>query len=358
MERDRIFRFLLVSVFASLLLLVLLSCSTAGFGMVSPQPDAVLYCQSARQIAHGHPFTLSPLGEVSTGNTTYFYPFLLVPYYLFGGSGSGVFVYGHILNSLLYFGFIASWLAIFKKLIRNDKSRILASVLLVLSGQAFSVAHGQTDTALFMAVSSGLFASLLWGRMGLFGILLILSPWCRPEGTILSFLFLVSLFVLAGALHRHVSRKEWAIAGMACVSAFSVFGLNFLLTGQFQYQSVSLKGFFTGMPFVVACVNTTSECLRMFRSLFLGLSDAGSFRSYYSVPLVSGICAFAGCFLYPWSKEPENRWKILWWSVSGLGTMFLVASSGYSGTNLDRYLGWILPIGSLGCYECYRKISG
>lgn len=344
LEHSFVKRFLFL--FPILLLLLSFAVSMGDGGILSYRPsqeDALLYCQSARQFAQGTPFVFTPLGEVSTGNTTYLYPILLVPFYLFWGTGNGIFLYGFLLNAIFYLAFIWAWFLILGKLISDAWTRIVAMLLLVTFGQAMAVATGQTDTGLFMAVTATMFAALLHRRMVLFGFLLALSPWCRPEGTILSVLYLGFLVGTLILEKRPIRRKEFVIACAAIASALSVFAVNYALTGQFQYQSVSEKGHFKNFDFIFACFSTFQDLLTMVRGLFLGLEQESP-RDGFLLPLFGGLLFVCGLLKYPWREDSENRWKLLWWMCSGVATIGLVASSGWQGTNIDRYEGWILPL--------------
>ena len=180
-----------------------------SFSVACPQPDTLLCCQSAKQIALGQPFVFSPGEAPSTGSTSHLYPFLLAVPYLLGMHGATLLLGGFILNALLYLAFLYAWHHIFEELLEDDRAKLCASVLLGLFGQSACCAFGQTDTGLIMAVTAGVFAAWLRNRRLLFGILLALSPWCRPEGMMLivgfGFVFVCSfvrLFVLSSSQLR------------------------------------------------------------------------------------------------------------------------------------------------------------
>lgn len=334
--------FLLATLFLAIEFVVF-SFMPQGLGISSPQIDTLLYCQSARQIALGQPFVFTPLGDISTGNTTYLYPFLLVPYYLIWGHGYGVFLYGFLLNGILYLWFVWSWLQILDQLIVDNWAKNLGACLLITYGQLIAVASGQTDTGLFMAVSAAIFSAILREKWTVFGFLLVLSPWCRPEGTILIFLFPMALVFARCFLNRPIRRMEWLISIVALVSAFSVFGVNYLLTDQFQYQSVALKGYFKEFGFLSGAFATMVDLFRMVPEQVFGTS-ANVPRMFLGIPVLSGILILIGFSFFDWGRSREKQWKLLWWIAACMASLLLVASSGWQGTNLDRYEGWVFPL--------------
>ena len=70
--------------------------------MAVPQPDTLLYCQAARRIAEGHPFSFSEGAAACTGTTSVLYPFILAIPYLLGAKGDALLTAGFILNALFY----------------------------------------------------------------------------------------------------------------------------------------------------------------------------------------------------------------------------------------------------------------
>ena len=70
------------------------------------QPDTLLYCQAARRIAEGSPFSFSPGTAVSTGTTSVLYPFLLAFLYWGGFKGTALIAAGFVLNAVLYLAFV------------------------------------------------------------------------------------------------------------------------------------------------------------------------------------------------------------------------------------------------------------
>ena len=77
--------------------------------MAVPQPDTLLYCQAARRIAEGHPFSFSEGAAACTGTTSILYPFILAIPYLLGAKGDALLAAGFILNAIFYLMFLLGW---------------------------------------------------------------------------------------------------------------------------------------------------------------------------------------------------------------------------------------------------------
>lgn len=317
------------------------SWASPGHNLAVPQPDTLLFCQSARQIADGMPYVYTPGDKPCTGNTTHLYPFLLAALYKAGATGDALLTAGFALNALLYLLCLANWGLIAGRLATSPAARAAACVLFGLNGQAAFCALSQSDVGLFLAVSSGVFAALLAGRTGWLMALLALAPWCRPEGAMFAVLFLAALVVRRVVLRQRSLPGEWAAAGVALLSAACVFAVNDWLTGYAQFQSVYAKGYFRHFAFLSAVQLTLADAVQMVRELFLGQPDCMP-REGFFLPLLGALFAWVGVMRRPWLGA--DSWKELWWLAVSLGGVAVVATSGWQNTNVDRYLTWILPV--------------
>lgn len=305
------------------------------------QPDTLLYCQSAKQIARGYFFIFSPGEQVSTGSTTHLYPFVLALPYLLGAKGDMLVTAGFLMNAGFYLVFLVSWALIACRMVSSGKERIIACILLALNGQSAYTSMSQSDMGFFMMVSSVVFAALLYERWWWFGLSLLVIPWCRPEGVPMAFLFLTALGVKRVGFKEQVSFKLFGIAIVGVVSAIGVFVFNKWLTGDFQFQSVSNKGYFNSYGQATAVFKSGRDLLLMFQEMMLGLPRTSP-REMFFLPLFGSVIAWIGIVVRPWRKE--TAWKELWWICCSLISFFVVATSGWQNTNVDRYLGWVLPI--------------
>ena len=62
----------------------------ADGGFSIGQPDTLLYCQAARRIVEGHPFSYSEGAAMSTGTTSVLYPFVLAVPAALGADGDAI----------------------------------------------------------------------------------------------------------------------------------------------------------------------------------------------------------------------------------------------------------------------------
>lgn len=306
-----------------------------------PQPDTILYCQAARQIAEGQPFVFSPGDKPSTGTTSHLYPFLLAVPYALGATGDDLITAGFALNAAFYLVFILSWGLIATRLCQTPLSRGVACLLLALNGQATIGALSQADTGLFMAVSAGLFASFLTGRMKTFAVLMLLAPWSRPEGSMLALFFPLLLIIRRLAWREAASKTEWGIAAAGVLSALSVPLFNIWLTGDAQFHSILYKGYFKQYDPLPAVFLGAKDAIRMLREFFLGTPEAPP-REFFFLPVFGALFAWIGVWRRPWLHK--KSWGELWWLAAVLAALGAVATSGWQNTNVDRYLAWVFPL--------------
>ena len=315
-------------------------------GMAVPQPDTLLYCQAARRIVEGHPFSFSEGTAISTGTTSVLYPFVLAIPYALGATGDALFMAGFWLNAIFYLIFLFGWGQALGQWLEHPWARLLAIILLAISGHPAICAMAQSDIGFWMAASALLAWGLAVNKPVFYGAVLILAPWIRPEGMVCVIAF--GLMLVASVLFRRKDESGtrmcvlWTILVLSIISLSSVFLLNYALTGQAQFSSVAYKGYFKIMPFVKAFYNTAGDFWKMTKEILFAL--AGGFpRTLYAVPLLGGLLGIIGIFCYPWRecKNPAGLFLLLLASGGGFLT---VAYSGWQNTNLDRYLAWIIPL--------------
>ena len=325
--------------------------------MAVPQPDTLLYCQAARRIVEGHPFSFSEGTAVSTGTTSVLYPFILAIPYALGATGDALFMAGFWLNAIFYLIFLFGWGQALWQWLEHPWARLMAILLLAISGHPTICAMAQSDIGFWMAVS----ALLAWGcsvnKPALYGSVLILAPWVRPEGMLCVIAF--GIILVANTWFRRKDESGtrmnhlWAILILAVISLFGVFLLNYALTGHAQFSSVAYKGYFKIMPFVKAFYNTAGDFWKITKEILFSL--AGGFpRTLYAVPLLGGLLFIIGIFCFPW-RESKNPTGLLLLLLASGGGFITVAYSGWQNTNLDRYLAWITPL--LVLFTAYGTIS-
>lgn len=328
--------FLLIGLAHLLIYFVTLSFASPDGSVSTLQPDTALYCQSARRIVEGHPFSYSEGELVSTGTTSVLQPFLLAIPYAVGLHGNQLLSAGFVLNALFYLVYIVAWMLVSHRLCVNKRVIGLFSIVLVLSAQPIYCALGQTDIGLWMAVSAVLAALLVYQRWKAAALVAFLAPWIRPEG----FAFAMALMLTVPFCKNR--RKEFlTLSTIALISTVFVFAFNFYLTGRFQFDSVAHKGYFKTQPLPDAIGTTYISFVDLLKTYFLGLAQKTPFVYLYA-PLVSGLLFFWGMATRKWHDTMDNGLGTL--ILAGLGSFFLVATSGWQGVNFDRYLVWAIPL--------------
>lgn len=313
------------------------------FSVACPQFDTLLYCQSARQIVNGQPFVFTPGDLPSTGCTSHLYPFILAIPYVLGLTGPQLLLGGFIINALFYLVFLHSWYLIVKKVLNSNRARIAAVLLLAISGHSAISTLGQSDVGLFMALSSSLFAAWLYERRLIFNILLILSPWTRPEGMMI--IAAIAIIYIARLLcGERIGKTEIVTLCLGIASSLGVFLFNFYLTGTFQFHSIEFKGYFKRQDFFTALQMSLDDLIQMGRHMLLGMPGENSNRALYAFPLLSTLVAIWGVTSEKWDFS-SRTWKVGTWCLACLFGIVSVAVSGWQNTNLDRYLAWVFPIG-------------
>ena len=308
------------------------------------QPDTLLYCQAARRICEGAPFSFSFGTAVSTGTTSVLYPFFLaVPYYV-GFTGESLLSAGFWLNAGCYLVFLLGWTMAAAKWVVDPRARLLAVVLVALMGQPAYCAMAQSDIGLWLAVSAMVAATLpddscssRWRDIAFVGLLSI-SPWVRPEGMML-ILALCIVYGVRFLFDRKACSLSFVLSRLSLpvLSVLGVFALNYFLTGQFQFSSVANKGYLKNLSLASAVMRMFHDGWTMLKGLGLSLPDSLP-RSLITIPLAGGLAMFLGMVVHSWRRQ-----HFAWILAVSLGFVS-VADSQFQGTNMDRYLAWAAPL--------------
>ena len=313
--------------------------------MAIAQPDTMLYCQAARRIVEGAPFSYSAGTAVSTGTTSVVYPFILAVPYALGCKGDLLITAGFALNAAFYLVFLLGWCALACRVFAarpesapHKTARILSVALLATFGPFAYCALAQSDIGLWMAVSAWLAYGLYTDRKGLYVPLLLLAPWVRPEGMVVVASY-CAFWAIGACRRRRLGVEAW-VAVATAVSVIGVFALNYALTGECQFSSVAHKGHFKNLSFASAVYASAIDLMRIAKAYLLGLPQNAP-RDFFFLPLVGAACMWFGAFARSWRGV---SWRELVWYLAMFGGIVTVATSGWQNTNLDRYLVWIMPV--------------
>ena len=318
-------------------------------GMAIPQTDTLLYCQAARRIVEGCPLSFSTGTAASTGTTSHAYPFVLAVPYLLGFRGDSLIRAGFFLNGIFYIVFLLSWGIVADRRLSQPFSRLVAALTISCLGQTAYSAFAQSDMGMWLAASGVLAAGLATGNRLVYGLALVAAPWVRPEGMVCAVAFAMVAGVLV-VLRRTSAGSPWwrehgfsrldiAVAVAALASVIGVFGLNVMVSGNVQFSSLAHKGYFKTLPFVNAAFATCVDLLKISKGLLLGIPD-GAPRDFYGVPIMSAALLWYAVLCRDWRR---TDWREAVWILAVAGGVLTVAQSGWQNTNIDRYVGWMLP---------------
>ena len=317
-------------------------------GMAIPQTDTLLYCQAAKRIVEGFPLSFSPGTAASTGTTSYAYPFMLAIPYALGFKGDSLIRAGFFLNGIFYLVFLFGWGVVIDRKLKGNLARLVGVVTIACLGQTAYSAFAQSDIGMWLAVSALLAAGLVLRNRWIYGTILVIGPWVRPEGIVCTIAFVMILCIVlfrcrlrlpCGKNALECSRLDVVIALAALMSVVGVFAANMLIAGHVQFSSIAHKGHFKVFPFAHAVFSTSIDMLKLLKGLILGI-PAGSPRDFYSVPVIGAGLMWFGILSRDWRNAD---WREFVWLLAIFGGILTVAQSGWQNTNIDRYIGWVLP---------------
>lgn len=313
-------------------------------GFAIPQPDTLLYCQAARRIVEGHAFSFSSGELPCTGTTSHLYPFVLSVPYAFGMRDDSLFIVGFALNAVFYLIFLFGWGVVIDCKLKSPIARMVALLTLGLMGQPAFSAFSQTDIGFWLAASSLLAAGFALRKPLLYGVLLVVSPWIRPEGMYLILSFAFGLCLARQTFWRKFDdsarRVDFIVLLLGIVSTIGVFAFNVWLTGSPTFSSLAHKGHLATKPFARAVYATVSDLMILSKSFLLGIPQQMP-RDLCFLPIVGAVLFWGALLVRDWRKNCDWR-EITWLVAVGIG-LVSVAQSGMQDINVDRYLAWELP---------------
>jgi len=305
-----------------------------------PLHDALLFHQYGRAWAEGRPYRFSPGAERTTGSTSHLYPALLGLLHAAGARGDALTTAAFLLNIVGFLIFLVAMRALAQAL--HPPAANLATGLVVLSGHAAIGALSLTDMGLFMAVSAAALAAAATARWGWLTGLLVLAPWVRPEGGLLALALAAAAIAPVGPQGR-IERVKLVAAGLAgLLSLAGTLALNYALTGSPIYHSMMGKGLHVSYPLAGWLRLTAEGVVDLIREGVFGIGT--NVRRFFVLPVLGGTLAIVGLASRRWSTAPTAPAE-LGGLISALLVAPMIALSGWSGAQHDRYLAWLLPLG-------------
>lgn len=221
------------------------ACSGELWGVLD---DVYIHFQYAKSIAMGSPFAYSPGDSPSSGGTSFLYPFLLAPGWLFGFREWTLMIWA------LFLGLgtlLAGWYFYYQAL-REEFSRTAAVfffLLMIPAGATYATILGGMEGGLLMVgMAVAIRYGLRWQTLGLkrdfliFTVATALVPLARPEGAVLwGFYYLI---VLRHAFLRD-HRPTWLLTPLPLLTYAAFIGLCHVVYGSSTLNSVMVKSWFT-----------------------------------------------------------------------------------------------------------------
>ena len=294
--------------------------------------DQWCYAQGARRIVEGHPFSYSVGLPPTMGQTSVLYPFILAVPMAMGAEGQAIHDVSLILACVFYLAFLFAWGVVIVRVLPSGPGRAAAVAIFGLSGSFAYVAFTQCDQGLWMALSAAIAATMVCRRWNWTIALLVLAPWVRPEGMMTA--------VAMAAVGFIRKERRWRSL-LPLVSVAGVFALNYALTGDLQFSSVSGKGYTKHFPLITAAMLTAWDGLAICASYLCSI-PVPALRLFSMPSPVAALGFWIGLFALV-------RRRTKWSSAAFVFTLAALAGCGsvaFSGAvvDFDRYLAWLLPL--------------
>jgi hypothetical protein len=316
-----------------------------------PNADYFMFFQYAKQLATGHPFEFNTGDPGTTGATSLLYTAVLALGYVFF-KGIWLF-YGFALPLALLLLICSIYL--FFRIAHHFFGHSVAffsSLLFLLSGPIVSNYFAGMDFALFSFLfwaAIYVFCFSIHHRRLILALLLVLLIYTRPEGSVLFFLFLVAeIFCHSGEI-KH-KQKLWPLS-IPVVAIISLLLLNYKITGNFNYSSLSGKSIVNTYSFWTTGILSLSFIINYLKGILVGFFAVGR-----TVGLRSA--ALEGAYFPPFMFfffiigigaiiKKEVRTTRFWLGVIIVFTvvMSIIISSlsNQSGVSHHRHSAWIYP---------------
>ncbi|MBF6614040.1 MAG: hypothetical protein IVW55_13005 [Chloroflexi bacterium] len=245
----------------------------SGGHLAPPLDDTFIHFQYARQLANGHPFQYNTGDALSSGDSSFLFPFLLAPAFAFL-DGLKPLLYADLLNFVAH---LAAVLLLYKLALQvaGRPVALFSAGFLLLDGRLNWTFLTGMETGAYTAALVAFFWAWLHGmRLGRFGWLAatgVLTALLRPEGHIL-----ISVVCLAtiGWLwrSRRLSMRHMLLLAPVVVGLLP-YAVNLAATGYWQFNTAASKSiwYIPYMPLQEKLSLSTGYFMLIMKDVYLGM---------------------------------------------------------------------------------------
>ncbi|MDQ7034167.1 MAG: hypothetical protein Q9P01_04835 [Anaerolineae bacterium] len=284
---------MLLAIFASVAYLA------ANGNLLMPLDDVYIHFQYAKQMAVGQPYVYNTGQAATSGATSFLYTYLLAVGYLLGFKGLLLGFWAMLLGTT---SLIAAQWAVYRLCQVLDCPQwmsVLTAITFALTGSVAWHFMSGMETGLMITLTLWTLLMVIEKRLRGFIITATLLSMMRPEGGILTFIAVGTLFLRLwgdyGAQEKRSSKRHVLRLLLIPILAIGIQPLvNFIMTGTTVATGNQAKSILATVPhdWGVIIGRIVDNFLRMWWEFATGY-DGQEGRGWY-LPIFTGILAFAG----------------------------------------------------------------
>ncbi len=265
----------------------------SGWHLAPPLDDTFIHFQYASQLANGHPFQYNTGDPPSSGDSSFIYPFILAPSFLFGLNGQKPLIYADLLNFVAHVAAILLLYSLALKL-GGRPLALLSAIFLLLDGRLNYIFLSGMETGLYASALVAFF--WVWARdvergrfiwLALMGALVALL---RTEGHVLvSLVCMLTLGYLWRGNRRLGLRYLWLL--LPVLAGLIPYAANLAMTGEWQFNTAASKSiwYLPYSPLYEKLSLTAGWAISALKDTYLGLEVGRS-----PFPLMAAFVAVLG----------------------------------------------------------------
>lgn len=263
----------------------------SGWHLAPPLDDTFIHLQYAQQLAAGHPFQYNTGDAPSSGDSSFIYPFMLAPAFIFGLDGMKALLFADTLNLLAH---LVAVLLLYKLSLRlfGRYVALLAALFLLLDGRVnWSFGTGM-ETGVYIAALIAFFyvwvKSIPGKRLALLSLTGVFVSLLRPEGHMV-----VSVVCLATLVYLWRGQKfRWSYIWLLLpvLAGLLPYAVNIALTGYWQFNTAASKSllYVPYMPWHQKLSLMAGYFITMMKDVYLGLDVGGEpFPLFLTLPVMA-----------------------------------------------------------------------